>query len=85
MQLKDIVKSIVDMTDEELLDHLRKVRQRRTVERPVAKAKAAKAEKKSSHKRLTALDKLLATLSLEDQAELMKYLEAPNEGSSGQG
>lgn len=83
MQLKDIVKKIEDMTDEELLDHLRAVRRRRTTDRPVAKAKAAKIETKKLRSRMSAIDKLLATLSPEDQAELMKSLEEPNEGSSG--
>lgn len=79
MQLKDIVVKIEDMSDAELQEHLRRIRQRRTTDRPVAKAKAAKAEKKVSHKRLTAVEKLLADMSPEDQAELMKSLEGGNE------
>lgn len=85
MQLKDIVKKIEDMTDEELHAHLLLIRRRRTTDRPVAKAKAAKVETKKSRGRLTAIDKILATLSPEDQAELLQSLETPNEGSSGQG
>lgn len=85
MQLKDIVKKIEDMTDQELHDHLLLVRRRRTTDRPVAKAKAMKVETKKSRSRLSAIDKILATLSPEDQAELLQSLEAPNEGSGGQG
>jgi len=79
MQLKDITMKIEDMTVEQLQEHLRKIRHRRTVERPVAKAKAAKVETKKSRVRMTAVDKLLAKLSPEDQAELIKSLEGGNE------
>lgn len=72
---------IEDMTVPELQEHLRQIRQRRTTDRPVAKAKAVKAEKKSSHKRMTAVEKLLAGMSSEDQAELMKSLESGNENA----
>lgn len=85
MQLKDIVKTLDEMTEEELHEHLRKVRHRRTVERPVAKAREAKVAKKESNKRMTALDKLLASLSPEDQALLLQNLEAGNEGGDGSG
>lgn len=81
MQLKDIVKTLKDMTVQELQDHLRAVRQRRTTGRPVAKAKEAKAEKKQSRTRMSAVDKMIAGLSPEDQAELMRTLE----NDSGQG
>lgn len=70
---------IEDMSVEQLQEHLRKIRHRRTVEKPVAKAKAAKAEKKTTHKRVSAVEKLLAELSPEDQAALIKSLGGENE------
>jgi hypothetical protein len=84
MQLKDLVKPIDQMSDEELLERLRQIRHRRTTERPVAKAREVKEEKRASRGRMTALDKALASLSPEDRDKLMKSLEEPNgEGSSG--
>jgi len=84
MQLKDLVKPIDKMSDEELLERLREIRHRKTVERPAAKARVEKAEKKQSRGRMSAMDKLLAALTPEEQAELMKSLEEQGgtEGSS---
>lgn len=84
MQLKDLVKPIDQMNDEELLERLRHIRHRRTVERPVAKAKEAKEQKRASRGRMSALDKALEALSPEDRATLMKSLEdADGKGGSG--
>lgn len=83
MQLKDLVKPIDQMSDDELLERLREIRHRKTVERPAAKARVEKAEKKQSRSRMTAMDKMLAALSPEEQAELMKSLEEQNGTSAG--
>lgn len=80
MQLKDIVKPIDQMTDEELLEHLRQIRHRRSVERPAARAKVERAEKKESRGKLSKMDKMLAALSPEDRAKLIAEL-----GGSGDG
>lgn len=78
MQLKDLVKPLDQQTDEELLERLRTVRHNREVARPVARRKAAKAEKKASTTRLSSAEKMLAGLSMEEQAELLKQLETTN-------
>ena len=74
MQLKDLVKPLDQQTDEELLERLRTVRHNREVARPVARKKAAKAEKKASISRVGTAEKLLAGLSEEEQLELLKQL-----------
>ena len=78
MQLDQLIKPIDQCTDEELLERLRKVRHNREVARPVAKAKAAKVEKKSSNKKVSALEKLLDSMSNEDKAKLIESLSDGN-------
>ena len=78
MQLKDLIKPITDMTDEELMERLRVVRRSRMVIRPAAKARAKRDAKKGASARINKVEALLETLSRE---ELMKLLE----GSDGNG
>ncbi len=75
MQLKDLVKPISEMSDEELHEHLRQIRHRRQVERPAAKARVERVERKESRGRLSALDKLLEGLSDQEKAQLLLNLE----------
>jgi hypothetical protein len=74
VQLNDLVKPIEEMTDEELKQRLFDLRHRREVEKPAAKARVKKAEKKESKKKVSAAEKLLADLSPEDLAALLKEL-----------
>jgi hypothetical protein len=75
MRLTDLVKPIDECTEEELLERLRRVRHNREVARPVAAAKVARAEKKSSGKRISALEKLVAGMSEADRAKLIDSLK----------
>lgn len=75
MRLTDLVKPIDECTEEELLERLRRVRHNREVARPVAVAKVARAEKKSSGKRMSALEKLVAGMSEADRAKLIDSLK----------
>ena len=75
MQLKDLVKPISSMTDEELMERLREIRHRRSVERPAARARVERAEKKETNKKLGALDKMLAGLSDAERQQLLAQLE----------
>ena len=75
MQLGDLVKPIEDMTDDELRERLQGVRQRQSVERPAAKARAAKKEKKETRKRLTPIQKLLEGLSEEEIQALLEGMQ----------
>lgn len=83
MQLKDITIPLEQLTDDELIERLRGVRRRRTVERPVAKAKAERVEKKATRVRMTATEKLLAALDPEERARLIESLGGTN-GNEGQ-
>lgn len=78
MQLKDLVKPLDQMTEEELMTHLRSVRHRRTIERPATKARADRAEKKVSRGAASSLDKMLNALSPADRAKLLSQLEENN-------
>jgi len=79
VQIKGLVKTLDQMSDEELLERLRTVRHNREVARPVAKRKAVKAETKASRARLGKVDKLLAGLSEAEREQLLKNLEGENE------
>ena len=71
MQLKDLVKPITEMSDEELVERLRLVRHSRSILRPAAKARAKKNAKKGATARINKAEALLEMLSKE---ELMKLL-----------
>lgn len=75
MQLDQLVKPIDQMTDEELRTHLRQVRQRREVTRPAAKKLLERSEAKTSRTKMSAAEKLLATLSPEELTKLLEQQE----------
>lgn len=74
MQLTDLVKPIESMTDDELLERLRAIRNNRITVRPAAKAHAKRAAKKGQQGRMSAVEKLLAGMSPEDRAAIMAEL-----------
>lgn len=75
MKLKSLVTPIDQMSEEELTERLRTIRHSRERARPVARRKAAKAEKKESSKKLSSTEKLFAALSEEDRNELVAKLQ----------
>ena len=75
MRLSDLIKPIDECSNEELLERLRQVRHNREVARPVAAAKVAKAEKKSSNKRMVVLEKLVEGMSEADREKLIESLK----------
>lgn len=82
MQLKDLVKPINEMTDEELMERLRSIRHNRATIRPAAQAHAKRAAKKGAQTRISTVDKLLQGLSRE---EIIKLLGDTDNGSSAAG
>lgn len=62
------------MSDAELLEHVRAMRHRREVARPVAKAKAERAEKKTVRKKSEKVVDLFAGLSDEEKQKLIQAL-----------
>ena len=79
MQLLDLVKPIEQCTDEELLERLRTIRHNRKTVRPAAKAHAKRAAKKGAQTRMTAVEKLLASMSEEDRQALIAELGEGND------
>jgi len=75
MQIQQLIKPIDQCSNEELMERLRGVRHNREVNRPVAKAKAAKVEKKASRTKMSAMDKLLDGMSDEEKLKLLAQLE----------
>lgn len=75
MQLKDLVKPISDMTNEELLEHLREVKQRRTVIRPAHQAHIDRAEKKTTRAKGKKMDTVLGKLTDEERLKLIAQLQ----------
>ena len=78
MQLIDLIKPMDQMTDEELIERLKQIRHNRTVERPAAKAREKKSEKKGATGRIQKATDLFDKLSPADKerlkAELLKEL-----------
>ena len=75
MQLKDITKTVDQMTQEELLERLREIRHNQTVARPAAKRRVANTEKKASRKKTAKVEDLLSGLTPEELATLLTQLE----------
>lgn len=74
MQLSDLVKPIDQMSDDELKESLKALRHRRTTERPALAKHKAKAEKKEAAPKMTKVKNLLAGLSPDEMAKLLKQL-----------
>ena len=74
MQTNQLIKPIDQCSNDELMERLRTVRHSREVARPVAKAKAAKVEKKTSRVKMSAMDKLLDGMSDEEKQKLLAQL-----------
>ena len=75
MQLKDLVKPLDQMSDEELLARLREVRHNREVVRAARVKHVERAETKVSRGKVSAVEKLLAGLSETEKASLLAQLE----------
>jgi hypothetical protein len=75
MQLGDLVKPISQMTDEELLEHLRQVKQRRSVERPAHRAHVERAEKKETRAKTKKITNVFEGLTDEDRQKLIEQLQ----------
>ena len=76
MQLNDLVKPIDTMTDDELLERLRFIRNNRNIVRPAAARHVKKAAKKGSQGRVSKVEALLAGLSDAERKSLMEELGA---------
>jgi DNA-binding MarR family transcriptional regulator len=75
MDLSNLIKPIDMMSDEELLERIKELRHRREVLRPAATAHKQKAAKKKVAPVVNKLEKLLAGMSEEERAELLRSLE----------
>lgn len=74
MQLKDIVWRLETASEEERLQFVQAVRRRRTIERPAAKAREERTERKVSRGKMSAMDKLVSGLSSTEVEQLILKL-----------
>lgn len=74
MQIHDLITPIDKQTDEQLLERIRQMRHRRETARPVAKAKAERADRKETRTRATKVDKVVDSMSPEERAKLIALL-----------
>lgn len=82
MQLNDLVgKSLEEMSDEELLEKLRQTRHNRNNQRPKVTKKAATSQAKARHKRVSAVQGMLAGLSEEERTQLIQQLEGEGDAT----
>lgn len=72
--MSDLVKPIENMTDEELLESLRQLRHRRSVERPAAKRRVEKVKAKGKTTRINKMADLFDSLSEADKEAMIKKL-----------
>ncbi len=74
MQLQDLVKPMEQMSDEELLAKIRKVRQNRITLKPAAKAHEKRESKKGATGRISAAEKILAGMTPAQREAMMAQL-----------
>lgn len=74
MQLDQLVKPLEDMSDEELRESLRALRQRRTTERPAAKKRVERAAKKGTVGKINKIAGLFDGMSNAEKEALIKAL-----------
>lgn len=88
VKLKDLQKPIEEMSDQELLERLRSIRHNRFTEKPAVKKREAdaaeKEERKTTKKRTSQLDKLLAGMTPEQMQELLNKLQNGEASENGQ-
>ena len=71
MQLKDLVKPLDQMTDDELMTRLRTVRHSRETIRPAARKRVERVEVKAARLRVTTMDKMLEGMSDSEREDLL--------------
>lgn len=74
MKLTDLIKDVGQMTEEELLEHVRQMRHNKYVAKPAKQKHIADVEKKETNKGLRSVSSLLAGMTEEQKAELIKQL-----------
>jgi len=74
-KLADLVKSFTNSTYEEQVEHIRRIRSARHMERPVAAVKRVKRETKAKHKSMDSIRSLAQSLSPEQKAALIAKLK----------
>jgi len=72
--MRDLVKPIDQMSDTELLEHVRAMRHRREVIRPARAKIVERAVKKESKARVGKVDKIVSTMSEEERLKLIALL-----------
>lgn len=74
MKLSDLIKDIRTMSEEELREHVRAIRHSKYVVKPKQQAKVKKEAKRTGNKAASKFDKLLAGMTEEQRAALIKQL-----------
>ncbi len=74
MQLSDLIKPLDDMTDDELREHLSKIRHSRTKAKPATVNREKRAAKKGATGRISKVDDLFGDMTPEEKAELIRQL-----------
>jgi hypothetical protein len=75
MKLKDLTKHVSSMTDEELREHVRKIRHTKYVAKPAKAKHEADAVKVETRQRASKVDKLIGGMSDADKRQLLLLLE----------
>jgi len=74
MQITDLITTLPNLSDEQLMELLRERRHNRTTIRPAGKARAKRVERKGLQGRVSKVENLLAGLTADQKAQLLLEL-----------
>lgn len=78
MRLTDLTKNLSTMSDQELVEHVRTIRENKYTIKPAVQKRKADVVKKEKNTGVRSLDKMIAGMSPQQIADLLKSLEEGN-------
>ena len=74
-RLSDLTKNVSNMTNEELIEHVKEIRHNKYVAKPAVAKRAADVVKKEKNTAIRSTNSLLEDMTAEQKSELLKLLE----------
>lgn len=81
-RLKDLTRNVSNMSEEELLEHVKQVRHNKYVAKPAVAKRVADVEKKEKNTQVRGVNKIIDSMTPEQKLALLKQLE---EGTDSEG
>lgn len=83
MRLSDLTKNLSNMSQEELLAHVRQIRDNKYVVKPAVQKRVADVEKKVKNTGIRSMDKMIDGMTDEQKLALLKSLQSQGGTTSG--